>query len=178
MQDPYPLQTATGASVNFQSLIIPDAPALANRIRISKNSAPGPNGIPAIAHKLIPEEASEVFADTLIELSHTNTAIDLVQYNKSLVWFAPKGHHDEDAKMVVRTPPKLRIIFGANSDSKHIAGSVAHIFVEPMLAVTPFVQRGFCRLRQLALNAVDLDCLLYTSPSPRDGLLSRMPSSA
>ena len=25
---------------------------------------------------------------------------------------------------------------------------------------------------------VDLDCLLYTSPSPRDGLLSRMPSSA
>ena len=25
---------------------------------------------------------------------------------------------------------------------------------------------------------VDIDCLLYTSPSPRDGLLSRMPSSA
>ena len=24
----------------------------------------------------------------------------------------------------------------------------------------------------------DQDCLLYTSPSPRDGLLSRMPSSA
>ena len=27
-------------------------------------------------------------------------------------------------------------------------------------------------------NAQDIDCLLYTSPSPRDGLLSRMPSSA
>ena len=27
-------------------------------------------------------------------------------------------------------------------------------------------------------NAQILDCLLYTSPSPRDGLLSRMPSSA
>ena len=26
--------------------------------------------------------------------------------------------------------------------------------------------------------ALVLDCLLYTSPSPRDGLLSRMPSSA
>ena len=26
--------------------------------------------------------------------------------------------------------------------------------------------------------ADDLSCLLYTSPSPRDGLLSRMPSSA
>ena len=28
------------------------------------------------------------------------------------------------------------------------------------------------------LNAGDYACLLYTSPSPRDGLLSRMPSSA
>ena len=27
-------------------------------------------------------------------------------------------------------------------------------------------------------NAKDNNCLLYTSPSPRDGLLSRMPSSA
>ena len=25
---------------------------------------------------------------------------------------------------------------------------------------------------------MDINCLLYTSPSPRDGLLSRMPSSA
>ena len=28
------------------------------------------------------------------------------------------------------------------------------------------------------VDAVVEDCLLYTSPSPRDGLLSRMPSSA
>ena len=28
------------------------------------------------------------------------------------------------------------------------------------------------------LFELDTDCLLYTSPSPRDGLLSRMPSSA
>ena len=27
-------------------------------------------------------------------------------------------------------------------------------------------------------NEVTITCLLYTSPSPRDGLLSRMPSSA
>ena len=30
----------------------------------------------------------------------------------------------------------------------------------------------------LALLANAIACLLYTSPSPRDGLLSRMPSSA
>ena len=28
------------------------------------------------------------------------------------------------------------------------------------------------------MEYIDKDCLLYTSPSPRDGLLSRMPSSA
>ena len=27
-------------------------------------------------------------------------------------------------------------------------------------------------------NGKDIDCLLYTSPSPRDATLSRMPSSA
>ena len=29
-----------------------------------------------------------------------------------------------------------------------------------------------------SVAAMEWDCLLYTSPSPRDGLLSRMPSSA
>ena len=32
--------------------------------------------------------------------------------------------------------------------------------------------------RQLATDTRSTACLLYTSPSPRDGLLSRMPSSA
>ena len=31
---------------------------------------------------------------------------------------------------------------------------------------------------KLQANALYTNCLLYTSPSPRDGLLSRMPSSA
>jgi hypothetical protein len=30
----------------------------------------------------------------------------------------------------------------------------------------------------LVIWSIDSVCLLYTSPSPRDGLLSRMPSSA
>ena len=33
-------------------------------------------------------------------------------------------------------------------------------------------------LGHLVLRAAGYPCLLYTSPSPRDGLLSRMPSSA
>ena len=32
--------------------------------------------------------------------------------------------------------------------------------------------------KKLDISDIDSTCLLYTSPSPRDGLLSRMPSSA
>ena len=40
--------------------------------------------------------------------------------------------------------------------------------------------RFLAELEEISLDGVTLsrDCLLYTSPSPRDGLLSRMPSSA
>ena len=35
------------------------------------------------------------------------------------------------------------------------------------------------RAYEMTMNAIDAsDCLLYTSPSPRDATLSRMPSSA
>ena len=34
------------------------------------------------------------------------------------------------------------------------------------------------RLKRRPSHAFYMTCLLYTSPSPRDGLLSRMPSSA
>ena len=33
-------------------------------------------------------------------------------------------------------------------------------------------------IRRIVFGTPDHPCLLYTSPSPRDGLLSRMPSSA
>ena len=49
---------------------------------------------------------------------------------------------------------------------------------------TPFgeklseVSGGALTVKQFAGGALNKVCLLYTSPSPRDGLLSRMPSSA
>ena len=52
-------------------------------------------------------------------------------------------------------------------------------------ALLASIQPELARWRALGAAAPDiffsgplLDCLLYTSPSPRDGLLSRMPSSA
>ena len=42
----------------------------------------------------------------------------------------------------------------------------------------PVVADAAGRFGDIFLQAQDYNCLLYTSPSPRDGLLSRMPSSA
>ena len=49
------------------------------------------------------------------------------------------------------------------------------------LALSTFTAKALSeetRLATFSLDGWDTHCLLYTSPSPRDGLLSRMPSSA
>ena len=47
------------------------------------------------------------------------------------------------------------------------------------IPMSDLVQEGVIGLVQAVRKFnPDMDCLLYTSPSPRDGLLSRMPSSA
>ena len=46
------------------------------------------------------------------------------------------------------------------------------------LAPTGHVHQGEQQIAQFLLGMTFVSCLLYTSPSPRDGLLSRMPSSA
>ena len=49
---------------------------------------------------------------------------------------------------------------------------------DPDIGVIVEVMGGDEPARTLLLQAIANGCLLYTSPSPRDGLLSRMPSSA
>ena len=46
------------------------------------------------------------------------------------------------------------------------------------ILITDVEDKLFLTGAQLANIQLQLGCLLYTSPSPRDGLLSRMPSSA
>ena len=60
------------------------------------------------------------------------------------------------------TPRDLAWIAGVLNDSGFAVAALRDIY---LYEVAPVVYRN-------------LGCLLYTSPSPRDGLLSRMPSSA
>ena len=46
------------------------------------------------------------------------------------------------------------------------------------LLLTSTVSSSTLQMKMMSNQGVYQSCLLYTSPSPRDGLLSRMPSSA
>ena len=51
-------------------------------------------------------------------------------------------------------------------------------FTEPALKLNEIPKTDVFLLTHNHYDHQDMSCLLYTSPSPRDGLLSRMPSSA
>ena len=62
----------------------------------------------------------------------------------------------------------------------HALSGIAEAFLDnvPMLVLGCGIRRDLPRAYQLHDVDQQAICLLYTSPSPRDGLLSRMPSSA
>ena len=64
----------------------------------------------------------------------------------------------------------ITVLIGASGAGKTV--TVSHIvgLIQPTKGTVRVAGRDLARLSE--------GCLLYTSPSPRDGLLSRMPSSA
>ena len=76
--------------------------------------------------------------------------------------------------------------YGVVAGARHYDASMVSVFgnIQPD-ALTELINGKdatgkFARLLcvKVPLVGLNLRCLLYTSPSPRDGLLSRMPSSA
>ena len=70
----------------------------------------------------------------------------------------------------------MKLVFGREAD---LAGMLIGAILAGVVTVAliGFVTR-VSRIKQDTAIGIMYTCLLYTSPSPRDGLLSRMPSSA
>ena len=77
------------------------------------------------------------------------------------------------------TPTPLRNLLTLRSKSRNLRGEL--ILVQPRVITTEYGLNTFRYYGPKIWNSLNDElrtCLLYTSPSPRDGLLSRMPSSA
>ena len=68
-------------------------------------------------------------------------------------------------------------VMGVGEKQKEAESKVAAAESAPAIPAADAVDDSVNALAQ-ALLFMPFSCLLYTSPSPRDGLLSRMPSSA
>ena len=66
--------------------------------------------------------------------------------------------------------------FGESGDTINVVGTLDGSGLTGLNASN--ISTGTLSDARLSANVTLLGCLLYTSPSPRDGLLSRMPSSA
>ena len=74
---------------------------------------------------------------------------------------------------------KDEIDFSVKSESCTVESILDQIYIEwPLLKDWDASMLISVDLDYVGRDVKVVDCLLYTSPSPRDGLLSRMPSSA
>ena len=124
---------------------------------------------------------SKTLAPVLTLKSHDSVTIETITH-----------HANDDYDRMVAGDAAAEEIFGWTSGEKTIgrrgAGAVegpftygngeglgVHLLTGP-IAIEGAEPGDVIEVR--ILNAYPRPCLLYTSPSPRDGLLSRMPSSA
>ena len=65
-----------------------------------------------------------------------------------------------------------KISAGLKKTTEQFSGGIDNVFQSSKIP-----EETISDLEDFMISS-DIGCLLYTSPSPRDGLLSRMPSSA
>jgi len=145
---------------DFRSCTLPSREVFGSIIKRVKDSAVGPDGIPYSAYSANIETSSIILEKTTEFFATEEQVSGLDVFNKQFVWFPPKGELDEDSIAIIRTAGNLRTIFGSNSDSKLIASGISDAISTATFAITPNVQRGFCRGRQLSLNVVDIDAYM------------------
>ena len=122
-------------------------------------------------------DAEAVFAEAQNNLE--GAEVEIASFFRDFFTFEREFMEGNNVKsrryyLVVAQPPRAMLGNGNAEEERKRLDQKARIIQEKLLA---------CNLRSERLSSARLarlftSCLLYTSPSPRDGLLSRMPSSA
>ena len=119
------------------------------------------------------------FFNTVIEIDYIGTPYELLQHTQGIEFHFGRGIvHQYNAPRII----DLDILYFGDTVIKDTILNIPHL----EMTSRRFVLQPLADIRpQLVLPGDKATiaehlyhCLLYTSPSPRDGLLSRMPSSA
>ena len=187
---PLTYRTDVLASFSDVSVIYDDRPVFQpmsfeirrrERIFLDGKNGCGKSSLLKLLSEYAPEHTGTVTIGSGLVISYVPQ--DTSHLGGTLSQFAEKHHLDESLfKAILRKMDFERVQFekdisdfsGGQKKKMLIAKSLceqAHLYVwdEPLNFIDVYSRM---QIEQL------IDCLLYTSPSPRDGLLSRMPSSA
>ena len=82
-------------------------------------------------------------------------------------------------KELIINKSKTMLVILAGGQSRRFGGGYKTLYKFNKISILDRIIQNFKKLKmEIVLNVNSNDCLLYTSPSPRDRQKSRMPSSA
>ena len=116
--------------------------------------------------------------EVLGEFEHkTEVLMDEVRANGRIPLIIGRGLTDRAREALGLGPSDVFVRPGAAEKSTK-GYTLAQKMVGKACGVEGVRAGQYCEPLMTTVGSQDTTCLLYTSPSPRDGLLSRMPSSA
>ena len=170
-----------GTKFGFEVLALPEEEDFEHTIKHATDSAPGRDGIPFSAWKANPSVAARTLHPVALSMA---VAPAVLGFNDQNMVFSPKAESvvapptPEDRTLEFASPAattrkveNLRTISLLNSDNKIIASTINRKLLEPTLALTPMMQRGFCKGRQFMVNVVELDAFMRLHNSCFEGKL-------
>jgi len=137
-------------------------------LKLSNNSAPGPDGIPYGAWRSLGDLAVTAIHDAFSGLSSDNgqelMQRDYPNFNESLLFFLKKKPVDATEDGVeVYDPEGVRPLNVTNADNRLIASAV-RLVIEPVLGnLITDDQRGFITGRSMLSNLIDVDEAMITT---------------
>ena len=126
----------------------------------------------------------EAYIEVVEKTAPAGHVLDRTAHGIHIDPYDPAIEDDPVLTVVNQSKPSLRIIKYDRTSGKNLAGVTFEIYKDAELFDTKTTpESGIIELFDLdpgtyLVKEVSSDCLLYTSPSPRDLLRSRMPSSA
>ena len=122
---------------------------VATAVSRSNDSAPGPDGVPYLAWRLLKEDAIDVLYDAIRAMAQEDGPFHMTgryaDFNHCLLLFSQEKNVGEGDMASVYSPEGVRPLNVTNTDNRLVASSI-RVAIEPILGqLVTMEQRGFMR---------------------------------